>query len=60
VSWGDTEDERRRNLENRAMQDFRNAMGGGGGTRNRASLQFPFWFFGAMFGAAEVIDRVFT
>ncbi|MGH9251623.1 MAG: hypothetical protein ACRD0W_19190 [Acidimicrobiales bacterium] len=32
--------------------------GGGGGSRNRASLQFPFWFFGAAFGAAQLIELI--
>jgi hypothetical protein len=34
-SWGDTEDERRRRLEERAMRNYREAMtGGGGGSRS--------------------------
>jgi hypothetical protein len=56
--WGNTEEERRRRLEERAMQDFHNAMGGGGGSSRKASLNIPFWFFGAVFGAAQLIDVI--
>jgi hypothetical protein len=57
-SWGDTEDERRRRLEERAMRNYREAMtGGGGSSSGRASLNIPFWFFGAAFAAGQIIDR---
>jgi len=29
--------------------------GGGGMKQGRASLQFPWWFFGAAFGGAELV-----
>ena len=56
--WGNTEDERRRRLEERAMQHYREAMGGSGGSSRHTSLNIPFWFFGAAFGAAELINVI--
>jgi hypothetical protein len=56
--WGNTEEERRRRLEAQAMQDFRNAMGGSGGSSRHTSLNIPFWFFGAAFATAELIDVI--
>jgi hypothetical protein len=57
----------KRGENSRSMwRDFDRAQtgsgGGGGGSSSggRASLNIPFWFFGAAFGVAQIIDRVFT